>query len=318
MLIRKNRSNKGCTPRLIVTSEFIEREKFKLLSQEEILKYFKEVYEDDDGFGLSLDVILDYLPIEYVKKRFSRASNLMEFEKYRANLKELTVEDTVQNMLDYLVFSWSKSVDQGGVTAERNIMKLKVWFHILSRPDLANIISQKHTNYGLDNILEIFKKLSLYDPSKTENGPDLFVHNLQEIVDKEVDHNIKLGDCIVEEFVNKFQERFPEISTKIDFEKNRNGNILVGKIIEGNYTIHNINFYKKPEIDKKDFEEALNIFTINHSLEDKTKFVMETLGGMVFEIGDGDDTLAVTYGVVLDEYVASIWFRWFGDIKNKG
>ena len=64
MLIRKNRSNKGCTPRLIVTSEFIEREKFKLLSQEEILKYFKEVYEDDDGFRLSLDVILDYLIIK--------------------------------------------------------------------------------------------------------------------------------------------------------------------------------------------------------------------------------------------------------------
>ncbi len=183
MLIRKNRSNEGCTPRLIVTSEFIEREKFKLLSQEEILKYFKEVYEDDDGFGLSLDVILDYLPIEYVKKRFSRASNIMEFEKYRANLKELTVEDTVQNMLDYLVFSWSKSVYQLGVNVERNIMKLKVWFHILSRPDLANIISQEYTDYGRDNMLEIFEKLSLYNPSKTENGPDLSAHNLQELVD---------------------------------------------------------------------------------------------------------------------------------------
>ena len=129
---------------------------------------------------------------------------------------------------------------------------------------------------------------------------------------------IELSKCIVEEFVNKFQERFPEISTKIDFEKNRNGNILIGKIIGGNYTIHNINFYKKPEIDKKDFEEALNIFTINHSLEDKTKFVMETLGGMVFEIGDGDDTLAVTYKEVLGEYVACIWFRWFGDVKKDG
>ena len=32
-------------------------------------------------------------------------------------------------------------------------------------------------------MLEIFKKLSLYDPSKTENGPDLSAHNLQEIRD---------------------------------------------------------------------------------------------------------------------------------------
>ena len=183
MLIRKNKTNEGYTPRLIVTSEFIEREKFKLLSQEEILKYFKEVYEDDDGFGLSLDVILDYLPIEYVKKRFSRASNIMEFEKYRANLKELTIEDTVQDMLDYLVFGWTKIKDQRGLSAGRNIMKLKVWFHILSRPDLVNIISQGYLDYGRDNMLEIFEKLSLYNPSKTENGPDLFAHNLQEIRD---------------------------------------------------------------------------------------------------------------------------------------
>ena len=127
---------------------------------------------------------------------------------------------------------------------------------------------------------------------------------------------MKLGENVVEEFIELFQQKFPDISKVIDFEKNRYGNILIGKIIGGNYTIHHINFYKKPEIDKKDFEEALNIFTINHSLEDKSKFVMETLGGMVFEIGDGDDTLAVTYEDVLDEYVASIWFRWFGDIKR--
>ena len=62
-------------------------------------------------------------------------------------------------------------------------MKLKVWFHILSRPDLVNIISQEYTNYGRDNMLEIFEKLSLYNPSETKNGPDLSAHNLQEIRD---------------------------------------------------------------------------------------------------------------------------------------
>ena len=315
MLIRKNKTYEGYTPRLIVTSEFIEREKFKLLSQEEILKHFEEIYPDD-MFGFSLEVLDDYLPTEYMKEKFIDAENIVEFEEYRANLKELTIEDTVQDMLDYLVFGWTKIEDQRGLSAGRNVMKLKVWFHILSRPDLVNIISQEYTNYGRDNMLEIFEKLSLYNPSKTENGPDLFADKLQELVDKEGDHNIELGGFVVEEFVNKFQERFPEISTKIDFEKNRNGNILIGKIIGGNYTIHNINFYKKPEIDKKDFEESLNIFITNHTLEDKSKFVMETLGGMVFEIGDGDDTLAVTYKDVLDEYVACIWFRWFGDVKK--
>ena len=107
----------------------------------------------------------------------------MEFEEYRANLKELTIEDTVQDMLDYLVFGWTKIEDQRGLSAGRNVMKLKVWFHILSRQDLVNIISQEYTNYGRDNMLEIFEKLSLYNPSKTENGPDLSAHNLQEVRD---------------------------------------------------------------------------------------------------------------------------------------
>ena len=184
MLIRKNKTNEGYTPRLIVTSEFIEREKFKLLSQEEILKYFEEIYPDD-MFGFSLEVLDDYLPTEYMKENFIDVENIAEFEEYRANLKELTIEDTVQDMLDYLVFGWTKIEDQRGLSAGRNVMKLKVWFHILSRPDLVNIISQEYTNYGRDNMLEIFEKLSLYNPSKTENGPDLSAHNLQELVDKE-------------------------------------------------------------------------------------------------------------------------------------
>ena len=201
MLIRKNKTYEGYTPRLIVTSEFIEREKFKLLSQEEILKYFEEIYPNDmfgfslavhfeeiypdDMFGFSLEVLDDYLPTEYMKEKFIDAENIVEFEEYRANLKELTIEDAVQDMLDYLVFDWTKIEDQRGLSAGRNVMKLKVWFHILSRPDLVNIITQEYTDYGRDNMLEIFEKLSLYNPSKMGNGPDLFAHNLQELVDKE-------------------------------------------------------------------------------------------------------------------------------------
>ena len=189
MLIRKNKTYEGYTPRLIVTSEFIEREKFKLLSQEEILKHFEEIpkyFEEiypNDMFGFSLEVLDDYLPTEYMKEKFIDAENIVEFEEYRANLKELTIEDAVQDMLDYLVFGWTKIEDQRGLSAGRNVMKLKVWFHILSRPDLVNIITQEYTDYGRDNMLEIFEKLSLYNPSKTENGPDLFAHNLQEVRD---------------------------------------------------------------------------------------------------------------------------------------
>ena len=100
-------------------------------------------------------------------------------------MKALTIEDTVQDMLDYLVFGRTKIEDQRGLSAGRNVMKLKVWFHILSRPDLVNIITQEYSDYGRDNMLEIFEKLSLYNPSKVGNGPDLFAHNLQELVDKE-------------------------------------------------------------------------------------------------------------------------------------
>ena len=184
MLIRKNKTNEGYTPRLIVTSEFIEREKFKLLSQEEILKHFEEIYPDD-MFGFSLEVLDDYLPTEYMKEKFIDAENIVEFEEYRANLKELTIEDAVQDMLDYLVFGWTKIEDQRGLSAGRNVMKLKVWFHILSRPDLVNIITQEYTDYGRDNMLEIFEKLSLYNLRKTENGTDWSAYNLQELVDKE-------------------------------------------------------------------------------------------------------------------------------------
>lgn len=172
-----------------------------------------------------------------------------------------------------------------------------------------------------ENCNHHLKMILTKDPDYFEDTDEYYLQNEWRDLILKIKYLVKgakmeLGENVVEEFIELFQQKFPDISKVIDFEKNRNGNILVGKIIGGNYTIHNINFYKKPEIDKKDFEESLNIFITNHTLEDKSKFVMETLGGMVFEIGDGDDTLAVTYEDILDEYVASIWFRWFGDIKK--
>ena len=63
--------------------------------------------------------------MEYVKEEFIDEENFEEFEKYRADLKELTLADTVQDMLDYLVFSWSKIKDRPGLSTGKKYNKIR-------------------------------------------------------------------------------------------------------------------------------------------------------------------------------------------------
>jgi hypothetical protein len=71
---------------------------------------------------------------------------------------------------------------------------------------------------------------------------------------------MKLGENVVEEFIELFQQKFPDISKVIDFEKNRYGDILSGEITKGHFILNKIKFWKKDGVTIKKFEKDLSIF----------------------------------------------------------
>ena len=128
---------------------------------------------------------------------------------------------------------------------------------------------------------------------------------------------MKLGENLVEEFIELFQQKFPDISKVIDFEKNRYGDILSGEITKGHFILNKIKFWKKDGVTIKKFEKDLSIFrsTCNFPEKGSDQFEMKTTG-LTFTIGDFDDYLAVGFVTTNKTCYAEIWFRWWAPGVN--
>ena len=128
---------------------------------------------------------------------------------------------------------------------------------------------------------------------------------------------MKLGENVVEEFIELFQQKFPDISKVIDFEKNRYGDILSGEITKDYFILNKIKFWKKDGVTIKKFEKDLSIFrsTCNFPEKGSDQFEMKTTG-LTFIIGDFDDYLAVDFSTKNKTSYAEIWFRWWAPGVN--
>lgn len=102
----------GYTPRLLATCEFINREKFKLRSKDEILSLYNSKLKENDFLGFLHQVIFNYLPYDEILKYIESE---LTIDKYQKKSEHLTLEYTVQKMLDYLVFGWSKILDENKI-----------------------------------------------------------------------------------------------------------------------------------------------------------------------------------------------------------
>lgn len=147
------------------TNEFIEKNNFKLRTQEEIVAKL-----DDDTqekfMDFTPDVLVPALKWDYAKK-YLVPEYILKVEKgeekfeYNSDIKSI-----VQDFLDYMVFAWGKAEGQRGLSASRSINKLSAWLWLLNREDLVNIIEDDnlYNPYGAPALIEVCNKLGIEVP----------------------------------------------------------------------------------------------------------------------------------------------------------
>lgn len=174
---------------------------------------------------------------------------------------------------------------------------------------------EENCNYHL-------KMISIKDPEYFEDADEFYLQNQWKDLILRIKHlvkgvEMKLGENVVEEFIELFQQKFPDISKVIDFEKNRYGDILSGEITKDYFILNKIKFWKKDGVTIKKFEDILSIFrsTCNFHEEGTDQFEMKTTG-LTFIIGDFDDYLAVDFSTKNKTSYAEIWFRWWAPGVN--
>lgn len=149
--------------RINVTSEFIERNKLKIDKN----VAFNIVKEQEDMFGFDIDVALDYLTFakakQFLNKEYVEKINKGE-EKWN---QIIDINEATQDFLDYMVFAWMKARDERGLSASRSITKLSVWLKILSRPDLAELISRDdlYPQYGKPALRKVCEEMGIDCPN---------------------------------------------------------------------------------------------------------------------------------------------------------
>lgn len=156
----------GDEPRIIATQEFIDKHKFKLRTQEEILEKYKEYEDDGRMFDFRPEVLLEHLSYENSSQFLS--------DKYKAKISSGEIKysfvnnvlEATQDFLDYMVFAWMKAQDERGLSASRSIQKLSAWLWLLNREDLESKINEDglYNPYGAPALVEVCKALEINAP----------------------------------------------------------------------------------------------------------------------------------------------------------
>lgn len=134
-------------------------------TKEQIINKIK-LEKDNDFFGVICADLATYLPIEEVQKLFPEA-DLKDFKT-----KELTRENVLQEIKDYLEFAWDKANNQRGLSAGRSMDHFTAWIWLLGDEDSFGDL-RDYQYYGKDNLVEICEFYNLqhlnFDDGVREN-----------------------------------------------------------------------------------------------------------------------------------------------------
>lgn len=125
----------GDEPRIEVNAKFVESNKFKINTEAA-----KKITYSDSFFGFDIEVAITVLPYEDCKHVFNDKFKEKIIKGEYKHLHTKDVMEVAQDFLDYMVFAWSKAIDERGISASRSIDKLGAWMEILSRPDVAEVL----------------------------------------------------------------------------------------------------------------------------------------------------------------------------------
>lgn len=154
----------GNHPRVLVSEDFVVKHNFILdRTQDEIFNRIK----DNSGLGFCAEVLVSYLNWDK-SKEFYKKEFITEVEEGKKPHPEIITDiyETVQDMLDYLIFGYMKALDKRGLSAGRTIEKLKNWLWLLGRDDLKQIVGddELYNPYGMPALIALTEKLGLEVP----------------------------------------------------------------------------------------------------------------------------------------------------------
>jgi len=157
----------GNEKRIIATVKFIKENKLELKSEEEILERFKREEESDSFMNFGLETLMDFLSFENAKP-FLLDEYVKKCEEGKEEWSQvITIKETAQDFLDYMVFAWKKAQDERGISAGRSVQKLATWLWIMNREDLSELIEKEslYNPYGAPALIEVCDKMNIAVPN---------------------------------------------------------------------------------------------------------------------------------------------------------
>jgi hypothetical protein len=151
--------------RILVTDEFLEKNKLSLRSPKEVFARIKEA-ENSDYLGFAKEVLMDYADFGDVKHLF-KDDYVKEIESGTSQWKQISdLRECAQEFLDYMNFAWGKAEDQRGISASRSVQKLGEWLWLMNREDLYDEISRDdlYNPYGAPALISVCEKMDIPVP----------------------------------------------------------------------------------------------------------------------------------------------------------
>lgn len=153
----------GGEERILVTKEFVERNKLKI----DVDAAAGIMDDKESAFGFCREVAESYLPWDSVKKYFNEEYlKKIESGEEQRSARVTDVMEAAQDFLDYMVFAWMKADNERGLSASRSIEKLSAWMKILSRPDVAAVLDDEelYPMYGKPALRKACEMLGIKCP----------------------------------------------------------------------------------------------------------------------------------------------------------
>ena len=127
-------------------------------SLEEVKKflesYWNNVFPSDGSFGWIRESVTDFYPAAYKPE-------------HKSKCPELTRENVIKYMQDYMSFAWEKANDKRGISANRSIDHFKGWLWLLEDEESIEYLKVNYAPYGKPGLAYICIK---YGFKNEDNG----------------------------------------------------------------------------------------------------------------------------------------------------
>lgn len=128
----------------------------------------KQRFEAQRGqaFSFEPDVLIQFLPFAD-SKEFFKDEYVADVESGKQVHAVPTLEESVQEFVNYMEFAWGKAEDERGISASRSVQKLGAWLWLFGRDDLTRVIHDDdlYSPYGAPALIAVCDAMGIAVPN---------------------------------------------------------------------------------------------------------------------------------------------------------